>query len=51
MSEKEIVPIKIVILTVSDSRTEADDTSGGTLVECLTQAGHILAEKSIVSDD
>ncbi len=51
MSEKEIVPIKIAILTVSDSRTEADDTSGGALVERLKQAGHILAEKLIVADD
>ncbi len=51
MSEKEIVPIKIAILTVSDSRTEADDTSGDALVERLKQAGHILAEKLIVADD
>ena len=51
MSEKQIVPIKIAILTVSDSRTEADDTSGDALVERLTQAGHTLAEKLILPDD
>ena len=51
MSEKQIVPIKIAILTVSDSRTEADDTSGDALVERLTQAGHTLTEKLILPDD
>ena len=51
MSEKQIVPIRIAVLTVSDSRTEADDTSGDTLVERLTQAGHTLVEKLILPDD
>ena len=51
MNDKSWVPINIAILTVSDSRTEADDTSGGALVELLTQAGHILAEKLICTDD
>ena len=51
MSEKQIVPIRIAILTVSDSRTEADDTSGDALVERLTQAGHTLVEKLILPDD
>lgn len=51
MSEKQWVAIKIAILTVSDSRTEADDTSGDALVERLTKAGHTLAEKIICSDD
>ncbi|PCJ85688.1 MAG: molybdenum cofactor biosynthesis protein B [Thiotrichaceae bacterium] len=50
MSDK-ITPIKITILTVSDSRTEADDTSGDALVERLTAAGHTLVEKNICSDD
>jgi len=45
------VAIKIAILTVSDSRTAADDTSGDALVERLTQAGHSLAEKHISTDD
>jgi len=51
MINKSWVPIKIAILTVSDSRTEADDTSGDALVERLTQANHTLAEKLILPDD
>jgi len=51
MTDKKWVSIKIAILTVSDSRTEADDTSGDALVERLTQAGHTLAEKLILPDD
>lgn len=45
------IPLPIAVLTVSDTRTEADDTSGSTLVERLRQAGHHLAEKCIVPDD
>ncbi len=51
MNDKQIVPIKIAILTVSDSRTEADDTSGDALVDRLKQAGHVLVEKLITADD
>lgn len=51
MSEKQWVPIKVAILTVSDSRTEADDTSGDALVDRLEQAGHVLVEKVITTDD
>ncbi len=51
MTDKKWVPIKIAILTVSDSRTEADDTSGDALVERLTQANHTLVEKRILPDD
>lgn len=51
MNDKQWVPIRIAILTVSDSRTEADDTSGDALVERLTKAGHTLAEKLILVDD
>lgn len=51
MSEKQSVPIKVAILTVSDSRTEADDTSGDALVDRLEQAGHVLVEKIITVDD
>ena len=42
---------KIAVLTVSDTRTEETDTSGGYLVEALTEAGHQLADKRIVVDD
>lgn len=43
-------PLTIAVMTVSDSRTEETDTSGQFLVDKLTAAGHILAEKRIVID-
>lgn len=51
MTERELVPVNIAVMTVSDSRTEETDTSGGALVKRLTEAGHNLAEKIIVPDD
>ncbi|NQV60339.1 MAG: molybdenum cofactor biosynthesis protein B [Alphaproteobacteria bacterium] len=44
-------PIKIAVLTVSDSRSLADDKSGDILVERLSKAGHELADRAIVKDD
>ena len=44
-------PLNIAVLTVSDSRTEADDRSGRLLVERLTETGHRLAGRAIVPDD
>jgi molybdenum cofactor biosynthesis protein B len=44
-------PVRIAVLTVSDTRTVADDRSGDTLVERLTAAGHILADRAIEKDD
>ena len=44
-------PVRIAVLTVSDTRTAADDTSGDALVERLTGAGHILADRAIERDD
>ncbi|WP_404338729.1 molybdenum cofactor biosynthesis protein B [Sphingomonas sp. MMS12-HWE2-04] len=44
-------PVRIAVLTISDSRTLADDRSGDRLVERLTTAGHILADREIVTDD
>jgi molybdenum cofactor biosynthesis protein B len=44
-------PVRIAVLTVSDTRTTADDRSGDTLVDRLTSAGHILADRAIVRDD
>jgi molybdenum cofactor biosynthesis protein B len=43
--------LNIAVLTVSDTRTEATDTSGQYLVESLRAAGHTLVEKAIVIDD
>jgi molybdenum cofactor biosynthesis protein B len=50
-TNREFVPLNIAILTVSDSRTEATDTSGRLLVNRLESAGHRLAEKAIEPDD
>ena len=47
----EFKPIRIAILTVSDSRTEADDKSGNVLVERLQENGHILGDRKIVRDE
>jgi molybdopterin adenylyltransferase len=44
-------PVRIAVLTVSDTRTTADDRSGDTLVERLEGAGHVLAGRGIVADD
>jgi len=51
MSDPGFVALDIAILTVSDSRGEADDKSGKLLVERLGKAGHRCAEKRIVRDD
>ncbi|MDB3945377.1 molybdenum cofactor biosynthesis protein B [Gammaproteobacteria bacterium] len=48
---REFVPVPIAVMTVSDSRTEADDKSGKLLVERLTGVGHRIVEKVIVPDD
>lgn len=50
-AKTKFIPLRIAIMTVSDSRTEENDTSGKTLVDKLTAAGHQLAEKRIVPDD
>lgn len=44
-------PLDIAVLTVSDTRTEANDTSGDLLAERLASAGHRLAARRIVPDD
>lgn len=44
-------PLRIAILTVSDTRDESNDTSGDLLVERLTAAGHALAARTIVRDE
>lgn len=48
---REFIPLSIAVLTISDTRGEAEDVSGRTLVERLQAAGHRLAEKAIVRDD
>jgi molybdenum cofactor biosynthesis protein B len=44
-------PVNIAVLTISDTRTPADDRSGDTLVERITAAGHNLVARDIVTDD
>ena len=46
-----LLPVRIAVLTVSDTRGLADDRSGDTLVARLTEAGHVLADRAIVRDD
>ena len=48
---REFLPQQIAVLTISDTRTEAEDKSGKLLVERLENAGHRLYEKGIVRDD
>lgn len=48
---KEFLPLNIAILTLSDSRGIEDDISGQVLVDKLTNAGHNLADRTIIKDD
>jgi molybdopterin adenylyltransferase len=48
---RPFLPVQIAVLTVSDTRGEADDKSGRTLVEMITQAGHRVAQRRILRDD
>jgi molybdenum cofactor biosynthesis protein B len=51
LSSNEFKSANIAVLTVSDTRNEATDTSGGYLVDALIAAGHQLLDKQIVIDD
>ncbi|MEM6728809.1 MAG: molybdenum cofactor biosynthesis protein B [Pseudomonadota bacterium] len=48
---RAFIPVRIAVLTVSDTRTPEDDRSGDTLVARLEGAGHSLAARAIVEDD
>ncbi len=48
---KQFVPVRIAVLTVSDTRSLDEDRSGQVLVERLTAAGHVLADRRIVRDE
>lgn len=50
-AERDFIPLSLCVLTVSDSRTLAEDSSGDYLVQSLTQAGHRLAERKLLPDD
>ena len=49
--ERQFVPLNIAVLTISDTRSENNDTSGKLLIQRLTETGHHLAHKAIVRDD
>lgn len=48
---RPFLPVNIAVMTVSDTRTEADDKSGRTLIELLQRDGHKLAARAIVKDE
>jgi len=48
---RPFVPVNIAVLTVSDSRTSADDTSGDALAERIAKAGHRLVARAIERDE
>ncbi len=48
---REFIPVRIAVLTVSDTRTLAEDRSGDTLVARIERAGHVLADRKILRDE
>lgn len=49
--DRDFKPLNIAVLTVSDTRTLAEDKSGDTLVERLEAAGHVLSDRQILKDE
>ena len=49
--QRPFLAVNIAVLTVSDTRTEADDKSGRTLAELIAAAGHRVVQRRIVRDD
>jgi molybdenum cofactor biosynthesis protein B len=50
-SERSFIPVRIAILTISNSRTLADDKSGDTLQSRIEEAGHMLNARTLVKDN
>jgi len=50
-AERDLIPLNLCVLTVSDSRTLAEDSSGDYLVQALRDAGHHLADRKLLPDD
>ena len=48
---RPFIPVHIAVLTVSDTRTLDNDTSGATLAERIVKAGHVVADRAIDKDD
>ena len=52
MSEdRQLIPVRIAVLTVSDTRALSQDKSGDTLAARIAEAGHLLAARALVTDD
>lgn len=51
MNEREFIPVQVAVLTVSDTRTLADDRSGLIVADLLAEAGHVIAAREIVPDN
>jgi len=51
MDASGFIPLRVCVLTVSDSRSPDQDTSGDYLVASLTEAGHVLAARALLRDD
>ena len=49
--DKAFIPVRIAVLTVSDTRALEDDRSGEVLVDRIAAAGHVLADRQILRDD
>ncbi len=49
--QRPFLPVNVAVLTISDTRTETNDTSGQALAERITQAGHRLVARTIEKDD
>ena len=50
-TENPFIPVRIAVLTVSDSRSLAEDRSGETLVDRIEKAGHVVADRKILPDE
>jgi molybdenum cofactor biosynthesis protein B len=50
-ADTEFLPLRVAVITISDTRTAANDTSGDYLAEALQADGHRLARRRIVADD
>ena len=48
---RPFIPVRIAILTMSDTRSAAEDKSGNTLAELIKEAGHEVADRALVKDD
>ena len=48
--KRPFVPVRVAVLTMSDTRTLDEDKSGNTLADMITEAGHVVADRALVKD-